>query len=586
MHHLVEVFLELGLLIGGLGLLGAFAGRFGVSAIPLYLLAGLAFGDGGLHDLADIADFLDISAEIGIVLLLFALGLEYTPRELTGTLRTSWRAAIVDLVLNASPGVVCGLLLGWGPLAATVMGGVTYVSSSGIIAKVLSDLGWLGNRETPTVLSLLVAEDLVMAVYLPIVTTILAGLAFTQAAWGLAMALLAVGAAFVVASRGGTILSRFLDSPSEEVLLLKVLGLILVVAGLAEQVHVSAAVGAFFVGMALSGEVSRSAERILEPLKNLFAAIFFVNFGLQTNPQDLPPVLVGAVVLAAATVASKFVTGWWAAGRAGSGFAGRLRAGLVLLPRGEFSIVIAGLGVSAGLDPQLGTLAAAYVLMMAAIGPIAPRLAGPIVNEYRKRTGARKARASASTETAALRTSTPNRQGQGPQPPCRSSTPGSGDIRCDEGRCSPPHRRRPLFSVGITRHRRHCGFHSVVPAVAVRLDRLGISPPATFVGVCSRPKNARFRPWNSEPPVARAGGSLKRCQAGSRSAKERIGVPASSGARGGALDVGEDQSLRPAIGSDNLHFPPDHVRCGAAVFPQLEQHAQAHLARECERRSR
>ncbi|GAB4003057.1 hypothetical protein GCM10029992_43240 [Glycomyces albus] len=315
-------------------------------------------------------------------------------------MRTSWAGALVDLVLNASPGVAVALLLGWGPLAAVVMGGVTYISSSGIIAKVLSDLGWLGNRETPTVLSLLVAEDLVMALYLPVVTTVLAGLALSEAAWGLALALLAVGAAFIVASRGGTYLSRFLASPSDEILMLKVLGSILVVAGLAEQVHVSAAVGAFFVGIALSGEVSHQAERTLAPLKNLFAAVFFVNFGLQTDPQDLPPVLAVALGLAAATITTKFATGWWAARRAGSAFTGRLRAGLVLLPRGEFSIVIAGLGVAAGLDPQLGSLAAAYVLIMAAIGPIAPRLADPISAKRRRRMRARRVRAATADGTA------------------------------------------------------------------------------------------------------------------------------------------------------------------------------------------
>lgn len=400
MHHLVEIFLQLGLVILGLGVLGAVAGRFGISAIPLYLLAGLAFGIGGIHDLGEIANFLDIGGELGIVLLLFTIGLEYTPRELVGTMRTSWRGAVVDLALNATPGVVCALLLGWGPLAAVVFGGVTYVSSSGIIAKVLSDLGWLGNRETPTVLSLLVAEDLVMAIYLPIVTTVLAGLAFAQAAWGLALALLAVGAAFLIASRGGSVLARFLASPSDEILMLKVLGIILVVAGLAEQVHVSAAVGAFFVGIALSGEVSHQAERILEPLKNLFAAIFFVNFGLQTDPQSLPPVLATAAVLAVVTIGTKFATGWWAASQTGSAFTGRLRAGLLLLPRGEFSIVIAGLGVSAGLDPQLGSTAAAYVLILAALGPLAPRLAGPILTGHRKKLRARRLGAPADAEPA------------------------------------------------------------------------------------------------------------------------------------------------------------------------------------------
>ncbi|MFC3492478.1 cation:proton antiporter [Glycomyces rhizosphaerae] len=390
MHGTVALLLELGLLIGALGLLGAFAGKFGISAIPLYLLAGLAFGHGGIYEMHAITGFLDVGAEVGVVLLLFTLGLEYTPRELLGTMKTSWLGAVVDLVLNAAPGVACALLLGWGPAAAVVFGGVTYVSSSGIIAKVLTDLGWLGNRETPTILALLVAEDMIMALYLPILTTILAGLAFAQAAVGLGVALLAVALAFVVASRFGGLLSRFLSSPNEEILMLKVMGIVLVVAGLAEKVHVSAAVGAFIVGMALSGEVSRQAEETLEPLKNLFAAVFFVNFGLETDPTALPPVLPVAIALAVCTIATKFATGWWAAGRSGSAFTGKLRAGLVLLPRGEFSIVIAGLGVTAGLNPALGSVAAAYVLILAALGPLAPRLAGPIVAKRRKKNRAKR----------------------------------------------------------------------------------------------------------------------------------------------------------------------------------------------------
>ncbi|NUQ89035.1 MAG: cation:proton antiporter [Glycomyces artemisiae] len=390
MHGTVELLLELGLLVGALGLLGAIAGKAGISAIPLYLIAGLAFGHGGIYEMHAITGFLDVGAEVGVVLLLFTLGLEYTPRELLGTMKTSWLGAVVDLVLNAAPGVACALILGWGPIAAVVFGGVTYVSSSGIIAKVLSDLGWLGNRETPTILALLVAEDMIMALYLPILTTLLAGLAFAQAASGLGIALLAVAGAFVVASRFGGLLSRFLESPNDEILLLKVMGIVLVIAGLAEQVHVSAAVGAFIVGMALSGEVSRQAEETLEPLKNLFAAIFFVNFGLETDPTALPPVLPVAILLAVVTIATKFATGWWAAGRSGSAFTGKLRAGLVLLPRGEFSIVIAGLGVAAGLDSQLGSVAAAYVLILAAIGPLAPRLAGPIVAKRRKKARARR----------------------------------------------------------------------------------------------------------------------------------------------------------------------------------------------------
>ncbi|MFC4336170.1 cation:proton antiporter [Salininema proteolyticum] len=379
MSHLVQLLLELGGIILALGVIGAVAGRIGISAIPLYLLAGLAFGDGGVYSLSASRDFITTGAEIGVILLLFVLGLEYSPKELIGTMRTGWRSALFDLVANASPGVVVAFLLGWGPLGAMVLGGVTYVSSSGIIAKMLTDLNWLGNRETPTVLGILVAEDLLMALYLPILTTALAGLAFSQAAWGLGFAALAIAGAFFVASRCGEFLSRALSSPSDEVLLLKLLGTILVVAGLAEQIHVSTAVGAFFVGMALSGEVSQTAEKVIEPLKYLFGAVFFVNFGLQTNPENLPPFLPVALALAVVSMATKFGTGWWAAREAGGQFSAKLRAGLILLPRGEFSIVIAGLAVSAGLQDGLASLAACYVLIMAATGPLLVRAADPII---------------------------------------------------------------------------------------------------------------------------------------------------------------------------------------------------------------
>ncbi|MBX6748998.1 MAG: cation:proton antiporter, partial [Micromonosporaceae bacterium] len=130
---------EIGAVILALGLLAALALRFGISPIPLYLLAGLAFGHGGLVPLATSEEFTATGAEIGVVLLLFTLGLEYTAPELVGTLRTNLPAGLLDLVLNAAPGVATALILGWGPVAAVALGGVTYVTSSGITAKVLGD---------------------------------------------------------------------------------------------------------------------------------------------------------------------------------------------------------------------------------------------------------------------------------------------------------------------------------------------------------------------------------------------------------------------------------------------------------------
>jgi CPA2 family monovalent cation:H+ antiporter-2 len=371
--------LELGAVFFGLGLLGRLAGRIGLSPIPLYLLGGLAFGTGGIIPLGGIEDFTALAGEVGVVLLLLLLGLEYSAAELVTGLKRSWTAGLLDIVLNAAPGVAVALVLGWGPVGALVLGGVTYISSSGIVAKVLSDLGRLGNRETPVVLSILVFEDLVMAVYLPILTAVLIGVSLIGGitAVGVSVAVLAV--VLLVALKYGRYVSALVDSPDREVFLLKVLGLALLVAGFAQAMQVSAAVGAFLLGIAISGSTAENATRLLEPLRDLFAAVFFVVFGLNTDPASIPPMLGWAVVLAVSTTATKLATGWWAARRQGIGPLGRARAGAALVARGEFSIVIAGLAVSyAAVDDRLAALATTYVLLMAVIGPVAARVVEPL----------------------------------------------------------------------------------------------------------------------------------------------------------------------------------------------------------------
>ncbi|WP_327190225.1 cation:proton antiporter [Streptomyces xinghaiensis] len=370
--------IELGGLILALGLLGRFAGRYGFSPIPLYLLAGLAFGHGGLLPLGASEEFVAQASEIGVVLLLLMLGLEYTAADLVGNLRKQYPAGIVDFVLNALPGAAAALLLGWSPVAAVVLAGVTWISSSGVIAKVLGDLGRVGNRETPVILSVLVFEDLAMAVYLPLLTALLSGLSIAAGSVTLGVALGVAGLVLFAAVRYGRVISRFVSSDDPEKLLLVVLGLTLLVAGIAQQLQVSAAVGAFLVGIALSGEVAEGAHAVLVPLRDLFAAVFFVFFGLNTNPESIPPVIVPALILAVLTAITKIATGYWAAKRARIGEKGRWRAGGALVARGEFSIVIAGLAISSGVEPRLGALATAYVLLLVIIGPLTARYTEPV----------------------------------------------------------------------------------------------------------------------------------------------------------------------------------------------------------------
>lgn len=365
-----EIFVELGAILVGLAVLSRLATRFGMPTIPLYLTAGLAFGEGGIAPLVTADEFVQVGAEIGLILLLFMLGLEYTAAELTSTLRSQARIGALDVVLNFTPGFLAGLLLGWGPVLATVLGGVTYVSSSGIVAKILSDQGWTGNRETPVVLGVLVMEDLVMALYLPVVGALLIGEGDIGRILPAAIGFLGVILVLLAATRIEVGLSRLVFSRSDESLLLTILGLTILVAGAAEVFGISAAVAALLVGIVLSGPAAEAAHGLLAPMRDLFAAMFFAFVGLSVDPSSIPPILIPAGALAVVTLLTKFLTGWIGAAGANVGMRGRIRAGAILSPRGEFSIAIIGLATAAGAAADFEALAIGYVFVLAIVGPI------------------------------------------------------------------------------------------------------------------------------------------------------------------------------------------------------------------------
>lgn len=367
--------LELGGVVLLLAVLARVAQRFGFSPIPLYLLAGLAFGQGGVIPLVTADEFIAAGAEIGLILLLFSLGLEYSARELVDSLRSSAFAGGIDVVLNFAPGLAAGLVLGWDLVPAVFLGGVTYISSSGVIARTVDDLGWMGNRETPVVLAVLVMEDLVMAGFLPVATVLLVGGGAARVALSIGLAALVVATVIAVAARFGPVVSRAVFSRSDEALLFGILAILLLTAGATEALNVSAAVGAFLAGIAFSGPSADRARSLLVPLRSVFAGTFFLFFGFEVDPGTIPKALPAGLALAAVGAGTKFATGWLAARRGGIGRRGRIRAGVALIARGEFSIVIAGIVAADGAEPDIAPLAAVYVLSLAVSGPLLARLA-------------------------------------------------------------------------------------------------------------------------------------------------------------------------------------------------------------------
>ncbi|GGZ43909.1 cation:proton antiporter [Streptomyces poonensis] len=373
MHTPVALLLELGVILTALSVLGAVGRRFALSPVPLYLVAGLALGDGGLAPVPAAREFVDTGAAIGVILLLLTLGLDFTVREFTSSLHRHRSSAVVDLVLNAVPGALAGWLLGLDAAGILALAGATYVSSSGIVARLLGDLRRLGNRETPAVLSVLVLEDFAMAVYLPLLAVVTAGGTWAQALFAVLVATVVVAVAIAASGRWGHHVGRILSHADAEQVLLRVLGVTLIVAALAELAHVSAAVGAFLIGLSLTGAAADRARTVLSPLRDLFAAVFFLALGLSVDLGDLLPALPAATALALVTAVTKMAAGWYAAGRDGTGRRGRLRAGTALIARGEFSVVIIGLAAPA--QDRLGALVTTYVMILAVCGPLLTRCA-------------------------------------------------------------------------------------------------------------------------------------------------------------------------------------------------------------------
>jgi monovalent cation:H+ antiporter-2, CPA2 family len=236
-----------------------------------------------------------------------------------------------------------------------------------------------------------VIEDLVMAGYLSLIAVLVSGVGPAKGVVTFGIALAAVTGLLVFARRWGHIVSEHVFSRSDQTLVLTILGITFLVAGLSEEVGISAAVGAFLVGLMLSGPSAERAHALLGPMQDVFAAIFFVFFGLTIDPASIPPILGVAVTLAVVTGLTKLATGWWSARREGIRTRGRFRAGVALVARGEFSIAIAGIGTAGGIEPELASLAGAYVLLMAVLGPLAAKVIDSVVRGVQERASTRPA---------------------------------------------------------------------------------------------------------------------------------------------------------------------------------------------------
>ncbi|MEU4996361.1 cation:proton antiporter [Streptomyces sp. NPDC021622] len=349
-------------------------GRIGLPTIPLFILAGILLGPHtpGVVLVSDPHD-LEMLSALGLVLLLFYLGLEFHMDDLKTGGRKMAIAGGTYLALNVGAGLGFGFALGWGTSEALVLAGVLGISSSAIVTKVLVDTGRLGNPETKPILGIIVVEDIFLALYLAALQPILSG------ADSLSAAVMDGGKAFgfllllALAARFGTkAVGRLMDTKDDELLVISFLGAAVFVAGVSEWFGVADAIGAFMVGLMLGSTASgERIRKLVHPLRDAFGAIFFFAFGLSIDPGDLPVVVWPVLAAVALTLLMNVLAGLGAARVYGFGAGPAANISTTLLARGEFALILATMAATAGLDERLSPFIAGYVLVLAVLGPLA-----------------------------------------------------------------------------------------------------------------------------------------------------------------------------------------------------------------------
>jgi CPA2 family monovalent cation:H+ antiporter-2 len=364
--------LEIGLLFIGLGLLSWLALKLHVSSVPLFLIAGLALGKGGIVPLNVSEGFLNVGAEIGAILLLLVLGFEYSASELAASMKKRWHAGLMDILLNAVPAAILALILGFGPVGALAFAGIMFISSSGIASQLIRETGFGKSNVAKRVTSVLVFEDILMAPYLPILAAVTLGLGVRAGMISVFVALAVTLSIFLIAIGREIPGLKTLAKRGPGVLLLLVFGVTLAAAGAATLAGFSGAIAAFLIGMLLTGEVAESLRSRFAPLREIFSAIFFLFFGLSISVIDVLDVLPIAIAFAVLGIIGKMGVGWWV-GRDMTDQMSWRRIGAFLAPRGEFSMIIAATVVSSSALAGLKEITLGVVVLTTIFSTVAMR---------------------------------------------------------------------------------------------------------------------------------------------------------------------------------------------------------------------
>ena len=377
-----NLILEVGTALVLVSIAALLARKFNFSIIPFLIILGMVVGPHaptiGIIDLKFIesSEIIEFLGRIGVIFLLFYLGLEFSIGKLIKSGKSIAISGTIYVIMNFILGCLYGYFTGLPVLEMLIIAGMLSVSSTAIVAKVLVDLKRTANPETELILGIIVFDDIFLAIYLSVMSGVLFG--GSDSVVGSAISILIsityMMLFFIVARKGNKFISKLLDIESDEVFIIVIFSLLLFIAGFSQSIHVAEGIGALLLGLVLSETDHRQRiEKLVVPFRDFFGAIFFFSFGLSIDPFSLGGALWLALGAVLVTVIGNFISGMISGRLSKLSYRASSNIGLTIVARGEFSIIVANLGLAAGLSSVLKPFTALYVLILAILGPLLAR---------------------------------------------------------------------------------------------------------------------------------------------------------------------------------------------------------------------
>lgn len=364
-----ESVLSLGISLLALFIAGLLATRVNQSMTAVFIVVGMI-----LQNFFPVTIVTEFIATLGIIFMLFMFGLEFSVGSLVNNQQKIFFSGIYDLIFNFPLGLLIGWLLGYDLIQSLLFAGIIYVTSSVIVAKSIIDLKRSANPETEYILNVLIFEDMFIATFLAFIVGIANyGQIDAKGAFIVILKTSAFFAFFIVlAKTSKKFINKIIDIEHTELFVILILSIIVLSAGAASYVGLSEAIGAFLAGLLLSETKQRhKISEAIKPFQQFSTAIFFVAFGMSIDYKHLGGMIPIGIFIFIVSSFSKVYGGYFIGGKYALSKRAGLRLGLSLIPRGEFSIILAGaISMNPNLPYPLKALTGVYVLLSAIIGSI------------------------------------------------------------------------------------------------------------------------------------------------------------------------------------------------------------------------